>query len=341
MLKKTGLVSAGMLLAASAAFADFSYQTTTRITGGALVSAMKVMGAFSKNARQLTEPMEGTIAVKGDRLVHRMKTHTSIIDLSNETITSIDPEKKTYSVITFAEMKQALDDMARKMKQSQNGQAQAKYKVSAENTGKTRQIAGLDTKEIVMKLEMEVQDTQKGSQGNMTTTVDSWIASGIPGYAEVRDFYRRMGEKLAWAPGGNMFMGRPDVMQGMAEVQKEMAKVEGVPVMQVITMGGTATVPNDAGDQPSQAKQQQQPPPERPSLGGMLGGRFGLGKKKAQQQDTSSDTSASGSGTTTASGALMEMTAENTGFSAAPVDPSLFEIPAGYKKVESDMRRMQ
>jgi hypothetical protein len=327
-----------MLLAASASFADFSYQETTKITGGALVSAMKMMGVFSKSARQVTEPMEGTVAVKGDRLVHRGKMHTSIIDLSKETITSIDPEKKTYSVMTFAELKQALDDMAKKMKQND---AQANYKVSAESTGKTRQISGLDTKEIIMKLQMEVQDKQKGTQGTIDTTVDSWIAQGIPGYGEVRDFYRRMSEKLAWTPSGNMFMSRPDVMKGMAEVQKEMAKVEGVPVLQVITMGGAGTAPPDGGDQSATQAKQQQPPPERPSIGNVLGGRFGLGKKKAQQQDSSADSNATASNSSTASGALIEMTTESTGFSAAPVDASMFDIPAGYKKVDSDIRRMQ
>ena len=64
-----------------------------------------------------------------------------------------------------------------------------------------------------------------------------WIAPGIPGYQEVRDFYKRMAEKINWTPGGNMFMQNPQVSQGMAEVYKEASKVDGVPVQQTITMG--------------------------------------------------------------------------------------------------------
>ena len=38
-------------------------------------------------------------------------------------------------------------------------------------------------------------------------------------------------------------------------------------------------------------------------------------------------------------GALIEMTTEMSGFSAAAVDASQFEVPAGFKKVESDLKR--
>src|SRR6185369_13759403 len=75
-----------MTLAASTAFADFTYQETTKITGGALISAMKVAGVFSKQARQMGEPMQSTVAVKGDRMVHRSKIHASVIDLASQTI---------------------------------------------------------------------------------------------------------------------------------------------------------------------------------------------------------------------------------------------------------------
>src|SRR5947207_13867440 len=36
--------------------ADFQYTETTKITGGSLVSMMKFAGAFSKEARQATDP---------------------------------------------------------------------------------------------------------------------------------------------------------------------------------------------------------------------------------------------------------------------------------------------
>ena len=56
-------VAAGMLLA------DFSYEQTSKITGGAIAGMMKVVGAFSRQAR---EPIRSTVAVKGDRMLPRI-----------------------------------------------------------------------------------------------------------------------------------------------------------------------------------------------------------------------------------------------------------------------------
>jgi len=36
---------------------------------------------------------------------------------------------------------------------------------------------------------------------------------------------------------------------------------------------------------------------------------------------------------------MMEITTESTGFSSADADSSKFEVPAGFKQVENDMKR--
>ena len=148
-----------------------------------------------------------------------------------------------------------------------------------------------------------------------------------------------MAEKINWTPGGNMFMNRPDVMEGMAEVNKESAKLDGMPVLQTMTMGAEGTVPAEGATPPPAAQQQPQPAQEKPSvgsaLGGALGGRFGLGRKKPQQESQP----APAQGGTQASGTLLETTTEMNSFSSNPVDASQFEVPAGFKKVEPDMRR--
>src|SRR5215831_10576266 len=271
MFRKVVTIVAIVLLTAATLPADFTYQETSTITGGAVASMMKLAGVFSKSAR---EPIQSTVSVKGDRMMHRSKDHASVIDLNSQTITSIDYQKKTYSTLTFEEMKQQLEQMQQKMKK--NDKAEMSFKVQAKNTGNTKQINGLDCKEMILTMTMEGTDKESGKTGSMVVTTDMWIAPGAPGYQEVRNFYRRMAEKLAWTPGGNMFMSNPDAAKGMAEVYKEVAKLDGVPVQQNISMG----VQGDATAAQSQPQQQQQQQAERPSLGGVLGGRFGLGKKK-------------------------------------------------------------
>ena len=353
MIKRIATIAAVMTLAGSSLLADFTYQETSTITGGMMMSMMRIAGAFNKQAR---EPIQSTIAVKGDKMVHRTATTASVIDLSSGTITHIDFQKKQYSVMTFEEMNQMMQQMAQKsQKRDKSDKGEMKFKVSAKATDKSKQVAGLEAKEMIMKMEMEMEATDKDTgqtqKGGMTVTMDMWIAPGVPGYREVRDFHRRMAEKLNWNPGGNMFAANPQVSGGMAEVYKEVAKVDGMPVQQLISMG-MAGQPGaaDGGAAPAQQQtqqqqSQQQPQAERPSvggaLGGALGGRFGLGRKKQADQPADGSTSggqAPGSG---APGSLLEMTTELSSFSANAVDPSLFEVPAGFKKVESDAKRMR
>jgi hypothetical protein len=320
--------AAGLLLA------DFSYDQNSKITGGAIAGVIKMAGAFSRQAR---EPMRSTVIVKGDRMAQISGTHAEIIDLNKETITSIDFQRKTWSVMTFAEMTQALERMSQKMKD--NRQADVHFKVSAKATGQTRQIAGLEAREMLLTLEMEGTDQQSGQTGGMLITTDMWIAPAAPGYQEVRDFHRRMAQKLAWSPGTSMFgMGNPDIAKGMAEVYKEMAKLDGMPLLEEIKMtaaGQPASQP--PGQTDTQAQTQSQPAPSVGSaLGSALGGRFGFGRRKkhADADQTPSTPPAN-------PGSLLEMTTELSGFSAAAVDASRFEVPAGFKQVESGLARMR
>jgi hypothetical protein len=341
-----------MAVAAGTLSADFTYQETSTITGGMIAGVMKVAGVFSKQAR---EPIESTVSVKGDKMVRKTATHVSLIDLGSQTITTIDLQKKTYSVMTFDEMKQALEQMRQKMQQKQDpNKGQMSFQVSAKNTGNAKQVGGFDAKELILTMKMVGADQSTGQQGGMVITTDMWLAPAISGYGEVRDFQKRMAEKLNWAPGGNLFMNRPDVADGMAEVNKEIGKLDGMPVLTFVTMGAEGTAPPPSGDTSQQpaAQQQQQQQQEKPSvggaLGGALGGRFGLGRKKKPADDSASQPSSSSGQTSGQSGqpastpgSLLEMKTELSSFSSNAVGAEQFSIPAGFKKVEPDMRRMQ
>ena len=259
--------------AASTLFADFTYREKTNVTGGALAGMLKVAAVFSKQAR---EPMETTVSVKGDRMVHRSATHLSIIDLNAETITSADLQKKSYTVMTFEQMKQMMQQMQQNMQHQQkdnsnpNG-ADISFKVSINSTGAAKQVAGMDAKETVIKMEMVGTDQQSGQSGSMVVTLDEWVAPEVEGYREVREFNKRMAAKIDWGGAGNMFASRPDVAKGMSEARKQAASLEGVPVVSVMVMTSGS---NADGTAPA-AQQQQQPAP-RPSLGGLISAGIGV-----------------------------------------------------------------
>jgi hypothetical protein len=141
----------------------------------------------------------------------------------------------------------------------------------------------------------------------------------------------------------------------MAEVYKEVAKLDGMPVQQLISMGmagqpGAAGAPADGSAAPAQ----QQPQAERPSVGGGLGGALsgrlgglgGLGRKKpaekpVEQPAAPANAPAAGGQASGAPGSLLEMTTEMSSFSSNPADASLFAVPAGFKKVDSDLKKMK
>ena len=315
------------------AFGDFSYDQTSKITGGMMAGAMKFAGAFSKQAR---EPMVTTVAVKGNRMVHTSQHSASVIDLDAETITEINFDKKQYSVMTFAQMKQMLDEMSQKMKSSPEAQkADVHYKVSAKDTGEKKTIAGYDTHEMILTMEMEGTDQQTGNKGGMVMTTDMWIAPKASGYNEIADFHKRMFTKLDWTPSSMGMMARPDMAKGMAELAKESSKLNGMPVLQVVKMGAHAEGQPQSGQQAAPQQQEQQA--DKPSIGGLLGGKLGgFGRKKKSQDDSNGEGGAAPQGSGDASGSLMEMTMEMGGFSSAPVDSAKFEIPAGFKQVEPE-----
>jgi len=349
MYKRPGVI---ILLACLPAclLADFSYEESTKITGGMMAGVMKFAGAFSKQAR---EPLQSTVAVKGNRMLHGNKEHASVIDLDSETITEINYQKKTYSVVTFAEMKQAMEQAMQRMKnapqqpQQQESQGQkpdvkTDFKLDIKETGQTKEIAGLQTKEVILTMKVEGTDQQSGNKGAMVVISDMWLAAKIPGYDEIAKFYRRMGEKMAWTPdsGMNAMMGRPDMARAMENMRKEGSKMNGTPVLTVMKMTGSAEgQPDSASD--TQTSSQQSKPQPKPDLGTLLGGKFGGFGRKKKQDDSQSSSTPPPSNNASGSGTLMEMTTETTGFSSAPVDPTRFSPPAGFKKVESEMMKHQ
>jgi hypothetical protein len=333
MLREVVTITGILTLASSTLLADFSYQEKSTLTGGAVMSMLKVAGVFSKGARQARDPIVSTVAVKGDKMLHRSDLHMSVIDLGAQTITSVDMQKKTYTVMTFDQMRQMMDQMAQKMHQPDPNSPQVQIKVSADNTGKNRPINGADAKETVVKIEMQMTDQKSGQQSSIPITVDTWIGPAVNGYSQISDFYKHMADKIGWTPGTNMF-ARPDVAKGMSEAYKEVSKLSGTPVYETVTMGGTGqpeTSTPPPSDTQAQPQQQQQ---EKPSIGSVFGRGLGInrGKSSSNQQTQQSSNSNPGS--------LLEMTIELSNFSSAPVDDAQFAIPAGFKQVEPDMRRM-
>jgi len=353
-------------------FADFQYTESTKISGGSLMSMMKIAGTFSKDARRIGEPVVSSVYVSGNRMARVGSDTTEIVDLDRETVTHIDHQKKQYYTITFQQMKEQMEEAQREaaLRQKEHPQPEqpkpepapnttdVKFNVAVRNTGAEKQFSGLDTHESILTLTMQATDKNSGQSGNIAMSNDLWLTPEIPGYQEVRDFQIRYARKLGDVYGSVTApvvasmkqQMKPGSTQGMGEMAKEVSKLKGVPIYTVMRMGSTAdgTPLPAASEAPLPASDQNA---EMPSKGDMakqgassaannaiaskLGGFGGmLGGFGHKKKDTPPPTDdASTQQQQPTSMVMMETISEMSGFSSAPVDPSHFRPPNGYQQI--------
>jgi len=340
-------------------FADFQYSQTTKITGGALVSMTKTLGVFSKNARQMTDPQTSTIMLKNNMLrTEHPDGRIEIIDAEGKRFITIDTTNKTYSSMTFDEFRAALQRAQERAKEEQAKEvskhpqaANLKItpKIDMQETGATRTVLNLPTKEVKMKIDMEMESTdpkaqEKAQSMSMTVTSDSWVAASVPGYGEVRDFYVKLAKELDWLPGTMGSMAgmnmNPQMGPAMEEFRKNAVKLQGMPLLQTMTMGMGAQGQQAQAPQaqPTQQSDDSKPTSTREALGKSLGGMFG--RKKKPDQDNSNNSGNSSGQSSSNSGSLMDMQTEVTSYSSNSLDKGLFEVPAGFTQVQRDPDEM-
>jgi hypothetical protein len=203
----------GVLLAVSVLRADYSYQRRIQITAGGTAASITT-----------------TNLIKGNRMALIAKGHTTVIDIAAETITQIEFSKKTYSVLSFAQMKKVLDDAVAKIPQ------EASFKVTRQNPGETKVVGILNASETIFSI--------AGAGGSQNITVDSWIGT-VPGYDQMISFDRRLAAKMgdAFASGmAELLLGTPQTLQGFGEAAKELNKATGAPLLTTIKITGSSGI---------------------------------------------------------------------------------------------------
>jgi uncharacterized membrane protein YgcG len=199
------------------------------------------------------------------------------------------------------------------------------------------------------------QNPQPGSDPNQQSSMamgmhmDMFLAPSITGQEELAAFYRRLAKEIDWTPpavfGVDNRMG-----QGLRELQDNGQSLKGFPMTTYASMTMAATGqqgaagPNPSQD-PSQSSAQNNPPPQDTSSqpnspSAMLAQKFGLfGKKKPNSNSGSGPNSGNQQGNGSQGGSsasLLDMTMQVTSYSAAPIDKSVFGVPAGMTQVQQD-----
>ena len=361
-------ILASSLLLPALAYADVSYQETTQITGGSMVGMLKMVGAFSSQAKQFNGPMTSKVMIHGSRMVRSGVHLTQIIDLDQQTITSIDHDKHSYSVVTFQQLEQQMEKVTGQAKGTDapgSSASQMTFDAHITSSGATRDINGQSAHESLLSVTMTAKENEARKAG-MAATSEIWSVADCPGLEELRAFNQRMSKELSMqveaSAMSNLLSSQPGGAQAVAELKKESAKMSGFPVLQVTRVGLTAdgqplpapsaaplTHNNDQGSSTAASISKEVATGTATQTAGDQMARLGtfgralsgstMGSLMHHTQKNSAPTatsSAAGTPDATA-GVLLEMQMQSSGFSIAPVEPTVFEVPAGYKAVTSPM----
>lgn len=266
----------------------------------ALAASTAARGDFSYIMTSKSGPGPGQTtrtSIKGQKMMIETSSTATILDFDAQTVTRINKSQSTYTVTKFADTGTALSGTT--------------VTADVKETGQTKNIAGYDAKELVVNIDVDFGGRGMSAQGE----VHIWVASGVPGAEERRAFYKRNGANFPWSAmiaGGN-----PSMAKTMADLQRKMAALDGVPVMEVIKikMGGAA-----AGPSPDQQAKMDQARARLEQLA-QQGGPQGDAAKQALARMGAAP-----------GGGGMEITMEGSGFSTAAVPDSAFAIPAGFTK---------
>lgn len=304
----------------------------------------RVMNFFGGKAAK--EGIKTTIAIKGDRKAVVGDADGTIVDLREEKFYDLDMKKKTYTVITFAEMRRRMEEArkkaeeeARKAEAAETKEAPARPEPAekapemevdfdVKETGQRKTLNGFDTKEVVMTVTLREKGQSLEQSGGLVMVSDMWVTPIVPAMKEIIDFEIRFAKQLQGPEtfGASVeqmqtaIAAHPALKQGLARMAEESRKMEGTAILTVMTMDAVKSAEQMA------AAQSQKTEESKPTLSGGVGGLIGgFGRKMAQKK------SEGGNEGPKARATFMTITNERLSI-ATTVSENDVAIPAGFKE---------
>lgn len=308
-----------------AALAVSSVRADVRTQERTIVKFEGFMGGLMNRAAGGDKGITSTVAVKGNRMSRMNDSSGQIVDLAEEKIYHVDVRKKEYSVLTFAEMRQQIEEArARLAKQQQDATPQEKqdvqevaqqldFDVDVKETGQRKTLAGHDVREVVLAITMRQRGKTLEEGGGMVMTSTMWLAPRIAALDELNEFNIRY-FKAVYAGAfsgvdGQQLNALRAMMPGIASLSERMAgeqrKLQGTSLASTTVFEGVKS--------PEQMQNAEAQQPSSSGLSGMLARRMMGGRGQTQQRTTAMTTST-----------------ETLSIAAAASDADV-AIPAGFK----------
>jgi hypothetical protein len=333
---------ATLALAGSLSAQDVQYKNVTSTDfGGPLGTMMK----FAAKVGGGSGTIDQQTYIKGRKMRSDMMKTSSIIDLDAGKIISVNHDKKEYSELTFAEMREALSKataQAQPQKKSNEPQPETKIDVKVDETSEKQTINGVDARRYfvtttitVIPTEEQRRNGEKG--GSLVLLNDMWMTKDAH-YRATQKFNKEMADEmgdLSQRSVAILFGSYPQAKEGFKKAADEMAKMEGAAVRTTSYMVGlpeNMKLDRDKLVGTGAAAAAPAAEPEKKKKGG-----FGGLLKAAQQA------AASGGGGNQSDGSqqpeeqvmIFKMTSDISDVKTTSVDAALFAPPAGYKLVKA------
>lgn len=333
-------VSAGASLLADVRTED---KSLVRFEGG----LGKVINFFAGKAAK--EGVKTTVALKGDRKAEFRENDGTIVDLNEEKVYELNMKKKTYTVVTFAEIRRRMEEARKKAEEEQRKaeaeekkdqkpeakdekQVQMEVDFDVKETGQKKAINGFDTRQVIMTITMREKGKTLEQSGGLVLTSDMWMTPSISAMKELIDFEIRYAKQLNGPEtfGASVeqmqaaLAAHPQLKQGLARMAEESKKMDGTAILTTTTMEAVKSAEQLAAEQKAAADNRSDDKSSTPtSVGGLLGG---FGKKLAKKNDK--DKEEAGPKTRAA---FMTITNERLSVSTT-VAANDVAVPAGFKE---------
>jgi hypothetical protein len=280
-----------LVLFAAPAHADVKKEERNQVTFSGMLG--KVANFFGGRATK--EGIVSTVAVSGDRkMTMTGDTTGQIIDLREERIYDLDLRRKTYTVMTFEQLRQRLreaeakarENAAKQPKEEQapNQGKEVEVDFDIKNTGQTKAINGYDTRQVVATVTVREKGRTLEQSGGLVMIVDTWLTKAVS-LKEIADFDRRYFEKLAGpvsAADAQQMATAMAMFPGLKEAFARLSREDfGGTAMQSTTTIDAVKSAEQMKEQQSAAASSDSASSNPASLGGAIGGFM---RRRQQQQ---------------------------------------------------------
>ncbi|MEO7207140.1 MAG: hypothetical protein ABI356_12035 [Steroidobacteraceae bacterium] len=352
------LLSSILGCAAGIAQADITIERSTSVDGVGAMAFANMSGtsrtSISGERSRTDSDMKMQSKIIGFLARNAMGPSAEIVLLDQDKLYHLNMNKKEYTETTFEQLRAQMQKMSDQMNSSEDKKQpsavdQSKCvwlpaKVDVTKSGEKAQFAGYDAQRVTVTATQPCQDKESGSICEVALVLDQWTSADFAESSEARKFYGAYASKMGMDPSNTQDVSERaktlfSQYKGIwTEVAAKMQSVKGYPVKSSFTLGVGGPQCKDSNSQQAQTSQTDDSSPSQGGIAGAVIGKLGgLFQKKKETPDAAAPPAAPAAPVAMPPGdvALMTVSSQLVSVSTNAVSADVFNVPNGFKKIET------